>query len=1797
MVALSELTFAADGRRLVIQAGDGRSVEIPGDGTLLKADFRHIGDDLLISPAQGREIVVKDYFAQPTAPDLLIGGRAHLDGALVERLTNAGDGHGLQVAENTITQTDQTAQATVDPIGKVESVSGTATVQHADGSSATLSDGDPIFLNDVVLAGSDGAVGIVFIDGTTFSLSAGARMTMDEMVFDPSSGGGNFVTSVMQGTFVFNTGSIAPNGNMEVRTPVGTIGIRGTTVAARIALEGSDTIIILLADEDGHVGRVVIQNAGGIQEITEANAATTITSFFIAPTQPVVMPGTDVLQYFDEVLQQLRSIQGTGPAGNQGGVTKDGDASDQALLENFDPDDLSTAAGGDEQAGEPVDGEAADELSPLLGFVPDPLQPVSFFSFNLFGNISLANATFGTAGYFGSRITLDYLDPGVSAFTLPNSPYTIISGGPGDDAIDGSPFPGPLIILGNAGNDVLTGSPSNDLIYGLGGNDLLIAGHGGGNDLIDGGADGDTVRYASTTLGVTVDLEFGFASDATGVNVIGTDTLVNIENVIGGSGNDTIVGDGAANQLEGSLGNDVLTGGGGDDTLYGYLADSSVTAGPNADVNAGKDGEDGADSLYGGAGNDELHGGAGNDTAVFTGNAIDYKIELITGDGGNHVVVTDLRQGSVNEGVDTLYDMEQLHFADQTALVANLKTGDNYAPGTISLTNGNVIEGVAASGGTTIGAIAVIDGDLNESYGYELLNDEARFEIVNGDLRLKSGQTLDFESEPTITLSVKVTDSRGLFYTNELHVTVTDVNEGPVGLVDQDIPQGGDNNQITENAAAGDYVGITVHATDPDTNSNYNQITYALSDDAGGRFIIDAATGIVTVATGAQFDFEGVASYEIVVSAVDNGGLSTSQTFTIQLTDAQEVLGPLSDANTGANVVAENAAIGALVGITAEATDPDAGDTVAYTLTDNAGGRFAIDAVTGVVTVAGALDYEIATSHEITVLATSSDGSSSSQNFTVEIGNATDVPVAVDDTPALSIDSLNTVTNGINLLDNDQVGIDTPGIIDAVKLGDGDFVAVDNDGTDIYVKADGTVGSIGDNIGTMHINQNGSWTFTQTTGSDAADLQFSYRLADANGDSDTANFAVDLHGPTPVNYNDVTSTQAVDQQNNVMIVLDYSGSMDTAIGGTTRFQLAKDALANMLSQYELAGDVNVIVVGFNNGATAMTAWGDAASALAFIDNLDPAGNTNYAGGITAATNILTDAALQDQLLGGPTTVYFLSDGEPSSGSSLASNANVRNAWDSALTNNVDRVVAVAMGPDILVTDQDLTDVANPNGGGSPVNAVIQVANFSDLSAALATTTASASGNVLNGSLTAGNGDGGTAGVTPDKGGDPLTRLANFNYIDPLQGNGTNSLAISWNGVAAVVTGAAAGQVISNVGGAVTFATNFGVMTFFFVDTGPRLAGDFTFTAAASTNGQVENFHYATIDGTGDLDPDGGANLVINIPADFSLKIAPVQTSFQPGSLSAAQTGNGGDNTLNGDAGNNRLDGAGGNDRLNGNDGNDWLIGGAGDDALNGGAGNDYLDGGLGNDVMTGGAGNDAYVVNSAGDVVSEDANGGTDTVFASVTHTLTDIDVEDLVLTGSANIDGTGNSAGNHIYGNAGNNFLSGVEGDDYLAGGAGNDFLDGGIGNDFMSGGAGRDVLTGGAGNDIFQNEAVSDNYSVGSNLTVSSVNATLYDRISDFDAASDKVVFSALYDGTGGWDAGHVFVEGVDFSTITTEYNGTNGTGTAFTSGQASLILDANNNLIYDANGAEAGYTIVAQIQTAAGSPEITANNVLAA
>jgi serralysin len=183
----------------------------------------------------------------------------------------------------------------------------------------------------------------------------------------------------------------------------------------------------------------------------------------------------------------------------------------------------------------------------------------------------------------------------------------------------------------------------------------------------------------------------------------------------------------------------------------------------------------------------------------------------------------------------------------------------------------------------------------------------------------------------------------------------------------------------------------------------------------------------------------------------------------------------------------------------------------------------------------------------------------------------------------------------------------------------------------------------------------------------------------------------------------------------------------------------------------------------------------------------------------------------------------------------------------------------------------------------------------------------------------------------------------------------------------------------------------------------------------------------------------------------------------------------------------------GKDTIIGNAADNELFGNAGNDVLFGNAGNDLLDGGAGNDQLSGGTGNDTYVVGEAGDVVTEAANEGTDTVRSSISYTL-GANVENLVLVGgqaaavgimaaqaaaAAALVGTGNGLDNVITAVGSGDFvLNGGAGNDTLTGGDGNDTLNGGDGDDVLIGGAGDDSFVGGAGADTFKGGAGSDSY-----------------------------------------------------------------------------------------------------------------------
>lgn len=247
-----------------------------------------------------------------------------------------------------------------------------------------------------------------------------------------------------------------------------------------------------------------------------------------------------------------------------------------------------------------------------------------------------------------------------------------------------------------------------------------------------------------------------------------------------------------------------------------------------------------------------------------------------------------------------------------------------------------------------------------------------------------------------------------------------------------------------------------------------------------------------------------------------------------------------------------------------------------------------------------------------------------------------------------------------------------------------------------------------------------------------------------------------------------------------------------------------------------------------------------------------------------------------------------------------------------------------------------------------------------------------------------------------------------------------------------------------------------------------------------------------------------------------------------GSGNDTLAGGDGNDQLFGEAGNDSLDGGVGNDLVSGGIGADILIGGAGSDQLIGSSDNDFLDGGLGNDVMVGGVGNDTYIVDNAGDILNESFRAGTDSVQSSISYTLR-ANLENLTLTGTGNINGTGNNINNTITGNDGRNTLSG---------------------------GAGLDTLTGAGGGDrfLYNTNAAFNSGAIG------------VDTIADFSVGVDKIVldkttFKNLTSAAGGG-----LNAASDFARVANDFQAA--------SSAARIVYTDTGNLYYNQNGAAAGF-----------------------
>lgn len=300
-----------------------------------------------------------------------------------------------------------------------------------------------------------------------------------------------------------------------------------------------------------------------------------------------------------------------------------------------------------------------------------------------------------------------------------------------------------------------------------------------------------------------------------------------------------------------------------------------------------------------------------------------------------------------------------------------------------------------SSNGFLLGDLSASDPDLGQSKTFSITsgNGAGIFAINSstGRITIVNGAALDFETSPTLSLTIQVTDDGNPSLSQSATVTVhvQDANDSPIF-------SGPGSFVVAENTPAGSTVG-TIVASDPDTITPNNQLTYSIaSGNTDNAFGIDPSTGRLFVSNPLVLNYEAQHSLVLQIVATDGGTipLTAAQVVTITLDDVNEppvVSGPLSV------TLNENAPASTAV-VTVQATDPDVQNTLAYSITDgNSLGAFAINPDSGVVTVANPapLDFETTPTFTLTIQVADNAGEIATNTLTIHLNDLGEVPLLV----------------------------------------------------------------------------------------------------------------------------------------------------------------------------------------------------------------------------------------------------------------------------------------------------------------------------------------------------------------------------------------------------------------------------------------------------------------------------------------------------------------------------------------------------------------------------------------------------------------------------------------------------------------------------------------------------------------------------------------------------------------------------------------------------------------------------------
>ena len=1091
-------------------------------------------------------------------------------------------------------------------------------------------------------------------------------------------------------------------------------------------------------------------------------------------------------------------------------------------------------------------------------------------------------------------------------------------------------------LFDTAGDDVLDGGAGDDFLFGSTGNDTYLFGRGSGQDQIfeSDATPGnlDTVLFAPDVLpgniqvtrdadniyltiadtGETLTIGGWFSNPASKIEQISfADSTVwdiaTLEALLPGPPPATEGPD----ILFGTAGDDVISGLGGDDQLYGYA---------------------GNDTLTGGAGNDYLVGGDGNDTYLFG-----------LGDGSDVIIDFDSTSGNVDTvqftaGIQT-GDIVVTRVGDNLNLT-NATTGDTLTLSGWFLGDVNKIEQVVFADGTTWDAVTLESLiTSNPTEGSDILFGTAGDDIISGLggddslYGLAGNDTLDGGAGNDYLVGGDGNDTY-LFDRGYGQDTINSYESTPANL---------DTVQFAAGVGTGD---VTV--TRDDTN------LYLTIADSGDRLVlsdwfVDPAARIeqVVFADGTTWDPAALESRITVAPGTAGADVlyGTSGNDTINGLGGDDLLYGFAgndrlDGGAGNDVLDGGFGADTLIG-------GDGDDTYVVDNTDDVV-RERRDS--GADTVESSISYVLGKYLENLTLTGSSDIDATGNKF----------------------DNVLTGNDGNNILDGGR-GADTL----SGGLGDDTYI-VDDVGDTVF-----------ENSGEGTDTVRASISFSLGNGLENLTLLGAGHL-DATG-NDLDNFLTGNRGRN---------------------TLDGGLGADTLIGGKGDDTYVVDDVGDIVIEKSGQGTDTVL-------SSVSFALSDHVENLTLTgsDDIDATGNKqdNVLTG-NDGSNILDGGLGDDTLIGGLGDDTYVVDDKHDV---VAENADegddtVQAAFNYTLGDNVENLILGGTG-NFKATGNALDNVLTGNDGN----------------------------NVLNGGLGADTLIGGAGNDTyvvddvgdtvlenPGEGIDSVLSSASFTLSDDVENltlTGSADIDATGNAGDNVLTGNAGDNILAGLDGADTLIGGAGNDTYLF---GPESGQDVIFEKDA-TPGNLDTILFSP--GAELLDPVVTRDLE-NLYLEFGDARLTVSNWFVGESFRIEQAiFSGSGETWDAATLESLVVAAPGTDDVDylyGGSGDDVIEGLGGGDVLYGFNGNDILDGGTGADTLIGGVGNDTYIVDNTGDVVVEKDHQGTDTVLSSISLTLGD-NVENLTLTGSANINATGNKLDNVLTGNVGNNVLAGGEGDD----------------------------------------------------------------------------------------------------------------------------------------------------------------------